>query len=236
MPDESLDSRFAAFVRSGDRSIRDELVADNTGLAIAFARRYRDRGVPTEDLEQIALEALVVSVDRFDPTRGVRFSTYAARLIEGALKQHFRDRTWQVHVPRAAKELSRSVDRAIATLTQDLRRSPTPAEVAEHLGIGLADVTMALEAAAAYRAAPIDAAIQPAASSSESELGRVEASVLAPQLLAGLPDELRRVVELRFFESMTQSQIAEETGVSQMQVSRLLRRALEHLRETVALE
>ncbi len=236
MPDEPVDPRFADYARSGDRELRDRLIADNTGLAIAFARRYRERGVPREDLEQIALEALVLSVERFDPGREVRFSTYAARLIDGALKQHFRDRTWQVHVPRAAKELSRSVETTIGTMTQELGRSPTPMEVADRLGIGMADVTMALETTAAQRPVSIDteAAVTQPSSSDDAEQRRVEAQVLAPQLLATLPDEQRRVVELRFLHSMTQSEIADEIGVSQMQVSRLLRRALDRLRETLA--
>lgn len=208
-------------------------MTDNRGLAFAFARRYRDRGVPADDLDQIALEGLVRAVDGFDPERGLRFSTYAARRIEGELKQYFRDRTWQVHVPRATKQRATAVQGAVSELSQSLGRSPTPAEVATHLGIDVDEVTLALEAASAYRAGPIEGAAEVAASGANRALDRVEAGVTVPQLLETLPDDERTMVELRFYENLTQTEIAARTGVSQMQVSRVLRRALERLRTVV---
>lgn len=230
MDDDAIDPRFDELARTGDRGLRNELVEANRGLAFAFARRYRDRGVSSEDLDQIALEGLVRAVDGFDPARGIRFSTYAARRIDGDLKQYFRDRTWQVHVPRSAKQRATLVQKALGELTQQLGRSPTPGDVAEHLGLDLEDVILALEASSAYRAGPIDEAGRAVESSSARDFGRVEAGLTAPQLLETLPPEERRVVELRFYDNLSQSQIAEQVGVSQMQVSRLLRRALDRLR------
>ncbi len=231
MAGDGIDQRFGELARTGSRRLRNELVVDNQGLAIAFARRYRDRGVPSEDLEQVAMEALVRAVDRFDPSRGIRFSTFAARTIEGDLKQYFRDRTWDVHVPRGAKELASTVQAAIGTLTQRLGRVPTPADLAAELGVDVADVTLALDASSAYRSERLDALERPvAADSATPDFERVDARVVAPTLLARLPDDEREIVELRFFAELTQSQIAERVGVSQMQISRVLRRALDRLR------
>lgn len=231
MAADQVDQRFFEFAKTGDVELRNELVVANRGLAVAFAQRYRDRGVPQEDLEQVALEALVRSVDRFDPHLGLRFSTFAARTIEGQLKQYFRDRTWDVRVPRSTRQLAGSVRNAADELTQGLGRAPTPAEIAADLDIDLADVTLAMEAASAYRSESIDVgtASEPATVAT-GELDGVEARIVAPQLLELLPDNERVVVELRFFHDLSQSEIGARIGVSQMQVSRLLRRALERLR------
>ncbi|MFN3214861.1 MAG: sigma-70 family RNA polymerase sigma factor [Acidimicrobiales bacterium] len=231
MTADRIDPRFFELAETGDIELRNELVVQNQGLAIAFARRYRDRGVPDEDLDQIAFEALVRAVDRFDPHRGLRFSTFAARTIEGELKQYFRDRTWAVHVPRRTRQLTGAVRSAGESLSQRLGRAPTPAEIAAELGLDLADVTLAFEASAAYRSEPMDAVAgddpQP---SLAGEFDTVEARVLMPRLLESLAADDRVVVELRFFDGLTQSQIAARIGVSQMQVSRIMRRALAQLR------
>lgn len=231
MTADHIDQRFFEFARTGDVDLRNELVVANQGLAVAFARRYRDRGVPSDDLEQVAIEGLVRAVDRFDPDRGLRFSTFAARTIEGQLKQYFRDQTWAVRVPRSTRQLAGTVRKAADELRQRLGRSPTPGEIAAELGIDLADVTLALEAASAYRSEPIDTSA--AAGSMKvvaEEFDGAEARVTAPQLLELLPAEERAVVELRFFQDLSQSEIGARIGVSQMQVSRVLRRALERLR------
>ncbi len=230
MSNDRIDPRFVELARTGDPELRNQLVTDNRGLAFAFSRRYRDRGVSAEDLDQIALEGLVRAVDGFDPDRGLRFSTYAARRIEGALKQYFRDRTWAVNVPRSVKQQATTVQRAIEELTQDLARSPTPGEVARHVGIGIDEVTMALEASSAYRAGPIEHDDAVTSSLAGDSFDRVDAEVTVPRLLETLPHEERSVVELRFYDNLTQSEIADRIGVSQMQVSRILRRALGRLR------
>lgn len=230
MRDAVVDSRFEELARTGDRRIRNELVSENQGLAFALARRYRDRGVPSEDLDQIALEALIRAVDRFDWNRGLRFSTYASRVIEGAVKQYFRDRTWGVHVPRPARERALRVQTAAAELAQSLGRSPTPLDVADHLGITVDEVVFGLEASLAYRTETLDGSLPLAEPQAESDLERAEARLIAPRLVSTLSDFERQVIELRFARSLTQSAIAAELGISQMQVSRTLRRALETLR------
>lgn len=230
MATDRIDQRFFEYARTRDVGLRNQLVLDNRGLAIAFARRYRDRGVPSEDLDQIALEALVRSVDRFEPERGLRFSTFAARTIEGDLKQYFRDRTWDVRVPRRTRQLVGTIRSAADKLSQDLGRTPTPAEIAAELDLDLAEVTLALEASGAYRAERIDTTDRPEVASASQDFDRVDASVVAPALLETLTPDERRVVELRFFGSLSQSQIADQVGVSQMQISRVLKRALTKLR------
>ena len=230
MSDDPIDRRFFEFAKSGDRRLRNDLVVDNQGLAYAFSRRYRNKGVSAEDLDQVALEALVHAVDRFDPERGIRFSTFAARTIEGKLKQYFRDKTWDVRVPRSTRQLATTVQGAVAELTQQLRRTPTPQDLADHLALDLTDVTLALDASAAHRSATIDDNRDITAAGAVDDQHRIDAAVIVPALLDGLPDDERRIVELRFFANMAQSQIAAEVGVSQMQISRVLRRALGRLR------
>lgn len=233
MTNDAIDPRFTELRRTDDQTLRNDLVTDNRGLALAFARRYRNRGVPDDDLDQVAMEGLVRAVDGFDPDRGLKFSTYAARKIEGQLKQHFRDRTWQVKVPRSTRQLSTTVQSAISSLTQELGRSPTPADLAESLGMDVAEVTLALEASLAYRTDSIDATQRDTIAGSSVDFGRAEARMLAPQLLDLLSPEAREIVQLRFYDDLSQSDIAARVGVSQMQVSRVLRRALTTLREEI---
>jgi RNA polymerase sigma-B factor len=160
----------------------------------------------------------------------LRFSTFAARTIEGGLKQHFRDRTWDVSVPRSTRQLVTSMKAVSEALAQKLRRSPTPAELAAELGVDLADVTLALEASMAYRAQDLDSSSARNEAQADQALARVDARIMTPQLLAVLPADERVVLELRFFEGLSQDAIADRVGVSQMQVSRLLRRSLATLR------
>ena len=232
MVDDSLDPRFFQFATTGDQDLRNQLVVDNQGLARAFAGRYRNRGVTADDLDQIALEALVRAVDLFDPERGLKFSTYAARTIEGSLREYFRDRTWDTKVSRSHRQLIPSIRAASELLTQQLSRSPTPTEIANQLGTELSDVTLALEAASGYNTAPLTVEQEPHAADT-SEFDAVEARATLPALLNMLSDIERQAIELRFFDGLSQEDIASRLGVSQMQVSRLLRRSLERLRSQV---
>ena len=229
---DSIDPRFFDLARSGDPRLREQLILDNQGLAVAFAQRYRDRGVPLDDLRQIALAALVRAVDRFEPQRGLRFSTFAGRTIEGELKQYFRDRTWDVKVPRSVRQLAVTVRSAAESLTQQLGRTPTAADIAAELDLELDDVVLALDASSAARAEAVENQAELARSESDP-FDHVDARVVVPQLLALLPETERAVVEQRFFRGLTQTEIAASIGVSQMQVSRLLRRALDRLRTTI---
>jgi RNA polymerase sigma-B factor len=234
---------FVEFRRTGRRQLRNELVERHMGLAAHIARRFGPAGASDDDLRQVAMLGLVKAVDRFDPAHGSAFSAFAGRTIEGEIKRHFRDKTWAVRVPRSAKELHLAVRRADDELSQRLGRSPSVDEVANHLGIDRDDVVSGLAAGAARTAGSIDVG------SDDDGTGDMDRSgVLADHdvgfgvaedrgvvqvLLQKLPPRERRIVELRFFEEMSQSEIAEEVGISQMHVSRLLRRSFERLRELV---
>jgi RNA polymerase sigma-B factor len=235
-----VDERFAVYRRTGDRRLRDELVEEHAPLAHFLARRFANRGEPVDDLVQVALVGLLKAVERFDPDRGLQFSTFATPTILGELKRHFRDRGWAVRVPRRVQELHLQLGRIVASLGQEHGRSPTPAEVAERAGVSEEDVLEAMEAGSLYRLVSLDGpATRDDDETSElvSCLGdedgafeQIEHRAELDNLLGVLPDRERRIVELRFFDGMTQSEIAERVGVSQMHVSRLLARSLEALR------
>ncbi len=232
MVDNGLDPRFLQLATTRDQDLRNQLVVDNQGLARAFAGRYRNRGVTADDLDQIALEALIRAVDRFDPERGLKFSTYAARTIEGSLREYFRDRTWDTKVSRSQRQLIPSIRAASELLTQQLSRNPTPTEIGNQIGTELANVTLAIEAASGYNTAPLTIE-QERHTADTSEFEAVEARATLPTLLDMLSEIERKVVELRFFDRLSQEDIADRLGVSQMQVSRLLRRSLDRLRTQV---
>lgn len=227
MSDTPLDDRFVRFAATGDEALRNELVLEHQGLALAFARRYARSG-RDDDLEQIALEALIRAIDRFEPERDVRFSTYAARVIDGRLKQHFRDDSWDIRVPRSMKQLAVAVRTTTSELTNELGRVPSPAELADRLGVTVDQIALALDAANAQRTNELET--DP---SSDETWDMVDTGLIVPELLNSLPEQERVVVSLRFFGERSQSQIAERIGVSQMQVSRLLRRALARLRTEI---
>ncbi len=212
------------------------------GLAHHIARRF-SRGGDTEDLEQVALMALVKAVERFDPGRGFAFSTFAGRTIEGELKRYFRDRTWKMRVPRSIKDLRVSVRSTSGELTNSLGRAPTIKEIAAHLEVEPELVVEALGADAARNTESIDAA--PAGSDGDNP--RVTPELATPggfsavedrdefeYLLDHLPTREREIVRLRFTERLSQQAIAERVGLSQMHVSRLLRKSLSTMREVLA--
>lgn len=231
---------FRAFRRSGRRRTRNQLVERHMGLAVHIAKRYHAGSGRDDDLEQVAMLALVKAVDRFDPELGVPFAAYAGRTIEGELKRHFRDATWSLKVPRSAKELHVAVRRANDELSARLGRSPTVAEVAEHLQVDRDDVVTGLAASGARQVGTIDARPsddgpgaehQRAVASGERGFGDVENAAVVEEMLRSLPEREQEIVRLRFFEELSQSDIAERVGVSQMHVSRLLRKAFEILRD-----
>lgn len=247
MPDlpsaPDLDPRFAEYRWTRDRALRDELVEEHVPLARFLARRFVDRGEALDDLLQVALLGLLKAVDRFDPGRGLRFSTFATPTIVGELKRHFRDRGWAVRVPRRVQELHVQLSRLVGTLSQELGRSPTPLEIAERAGASEEDVLEAMEAGGMYRLVSLDGTLSDDADAPELsfQLGeldrgfdRVERRAELEGLLEELPDRERRIVLLRYFDGLTQSEIATQVGISQMHVSRLLTRSLEALRERVA--
>ena len=230
--------KFIEFARSRDKQLRDELVEAHLGLAYQLARRFSNRGEAYDDLAQVASLALIRSVDRFDPGRGVEFSTFATRTVIGELKRHFRDRGWAVRAPRRIQELYLELGHASESLAHELGRPPTVAELAQATGSSEEAVLEALEAGQSYRTTSIDAPDRQD-SPMASRLGEVDAGfrgtedrmVLAISL-AGLPERERTILQLRFVEGLTQSQIADQIGVSQMHVSRLLTTSLAKLRRS----
>ncbi|MEM7349211.1 MAG: SigB/SigF/SigG family RNA polymerase sigma factor [Acidobacteriota bacterium] len=237
--DDELLARFEAYRRKGDLALRNAIVEQYTDLARAFARRYDRRGVPREDLEQVAAMALIGAVERFDPTVGVRFSTFAGRTIDGELKRHFRDRAWSVRVPRRQQELGLAIRSSVDALSKEFSRSPTIHELAEAVGADVDEVLAAMEASQAFRADSLDAPIDDGSGPAIVDaLSTFDPGPLAVEqrdevlgLLARLPVRQRRIVELRFYAEMSQREIAAKVGVSQMHVSRLLRSALATLRQ-----
>ena len=220
--------------------IREEVVRLNLPLVEHLARRFGNRGEPLDDLTQVGTIGLLKAVDRFEPQRGVEFSTYATPTIVGEIKRHFRDRGWSIRVPRRLQEMRLELVSATAELTQHLGRSPTVAELAERLKVDEDTVLEGLESANAYSTLSLDApdtrddisaTMAEALGIDDDALGHVEYRESLKPLLAGLDPRDRKILLLRFFHGMTQSQIATEIGMSQMHVSRLLSRTLVRLRE-----
>jgi RNA polymerase sigma-B factor len=221
-------------------AIRDEMVTMHLPLVYAMARRFRDRGEPLEDLVQVGTIGLIKAVDRFDPGRGVEFSTYATPTIIGEIKRHFRDKGWAIRVPRRLQELRLRITSATAELTQRSGRSPTVGELAAHIGVSEEEILEGLESSQAYATLSLDAGGDPDDDSAsiaatlgadDDALAGVEYRESLRPLLAALPEREREILVLRFFKNMTQSQIAEQVGISQMHVSRLLARSLAQLRQ-----
>lgn len=224
--------------------LRNRLVRMHLPLVEHLARRFRNRGEPLDDLTQVATIGLIKSVDRFDPERGVEFSTYATPTVVGEIKRHFRDKGWAVRVPRRLQELRLSLTTATAELSQQHGRSPTVHELAERLGISEEEVLEGLESANAYSTLSLDVpdtddespAVADTLGSEDEALEGVEYRESLKPLLEDLPPREKRILLLRFFGNMTQSQIATEVGISQMHVSRLLARTLAQLREKLLVE
>ncbi|MCA1982392.1 RNA polymerase sigma factor SigF [Nocardioides nematodiphilus] len=226
---------------SDRRFARDHLVSFNLPLVEHCARRFRNRGEPHEDLVQVGTIGLLKAVDRFDTSRGVEFSTYATPTVIGEIKRHFRDKGWAIRVPRRLQELRLQIGTASAHLTQLLGRSPTPRELAEHLGCTVEEIVEALESGSAYATLSLDASdgndstatMLDALGIEDEQLEHVEIRESIKPLLDALDSREKTILMLRFFRNMTQSQIAEEVGISQMHVSRLLTRTLAHLRNAL---
>ncbi len=226
---------------SRDRA-RDDLVHLHLPLVEHCARRFRNRGEPFEDLVQVGTIGLIKSIDRFDSDRGVEFSTYATPTIIGEIKRYFRDKGWAIRVPRRLQELRMQIGAATAELTQSLGRSPTPRELAERIGCTIEEIVEGIESSNAYSTLSLDAtddsqegsgSMLDAIGADDEALEHVEIRESIKPLLDRLDPREKKILLLRFFRNMTQSQIAEEIGVSQMHVSRLLSRTLQHLRASL---
>jgi RNA polymerase sigma-B factor len=249
LPEERADrDLLRRYHEQGDLEARERLIEQYLPLVRSLARRYSYRGEQLEDLVQVGCIGLIKAIDRFDVDRGVELTTYATPNIIGEIKRHFRDKGWSVRVPRGLQELNVRLSHLVEDLTVQLERSPTIAELAKAAGVEEEEVLEALESGQAYATLSLSA---PSGGSGEDgsdldpleSLGELEheyevsedRAVLAPGLRA-LDDRERRILHLRFFEGLTQSQIASQVGISQMHVSRLIRRALEKIRDEIAVE
>ena len=230
------------YFRDRSPAVREELVARFMPLARSLANRYSGGPEPTEDLQQVASLGLVKAIEGFDPTLGYTFASYAAPTILGELKRHFRDRGRQVHLPRGLQERIALIERASDELPARLQRVPSAADVAEHTGLSLEEVLEAMEAGSARRPYSLDATVGPDEDAAtlvdtigdeDPSYETVEYGEAIGRTLELLPERERMILNLRFVEDLTQSEIAARVGISQMHVSRLLRRALDAIRAQV---
>jgi RNA polymerase sigma-B factor len=240
----ALLSAFQTFSETRDPALRNQLVEAHLGLAEYLARRFANRGEPLDDLVQVASLGLTKAVDRFDPERGLEFTTFATPTIVGELKRHFRDKGWALHVARDLQERATAVNRQTEALSKTLGRSPRPREVANVLGLPVGEVLEASEAMANYEATSLNAlaagddegsaALVDLLGGEDAGYELVESRDAIAKAWEGLPEVERHVLELRFTRDLTQREIGERIGCSQMHVSRLLRRALNRLEAATA--
>ena len=241
-PERTREDRelFVHYHRDGAARARDQLVERFLPLARQLARRYQRAGEPLDDLLQVASLGLIKAIDRFDPDREIAFSSYAVPTILGEIKRYFRDRTWAVRVPRDLQELTLKVDRAVGELSEELRRQPSVAEIAVAVVAEEEDVLEALQAGGAYRAVSFDAprtgadedvaTVGDSVGIDEDGFDRAEERATLKQLMSTVTPREREVLRMRFEQDMTQAEIGTVIGVSQMQVSRVIRQALVRLR------
>jgi len=229
---------FERYLVDGDRRAREELVERFMPLARQLARRYHRAEEPFDDLLQVASLGLLKAIDRFDLERGIAFSSYAVPTILGELKRHFRDRTWSVRVPRDLQELVLKVDGTVSDLGRELHRAPTVAEISQRLSVSEEDILEAMQAGGAYRATSLETprgdeegdTLADSLGTDEDGFAQAEHRATLDRLLCAVGPREREVLRLRFQEDLTQAEIGERIGVSQMQVSRLIRQAVARLR------
>jgi RNA polymerase sigma-B factor len=234
-------ARFRAYAAAPTPDERAALVEEFSWVARHCSRRFADRGEPFDDLFQVGMLGVLKAVDRFDPEHGTSFVSFALPTVLGELRRHFRDTTWSVRVPRRLKDLHVEVGATIEFLNNETGRAPTPDQIADHLGIGVEAVLEALDAGAAYRSSPLNMSGErdddDAGPSTvllgelDPDLASADDRVMLRQAMATLPTRERRILELRFGEGQSQSEIAEVIGVSQVHVSRLLRKSIRMLQQ-----
>ncbi len=238
--DGEVSERFLRYRETGDRDLRNELIEHHRWIATHCARRFANRGEPLDDLVQVAQLGVLKAVQRFDPEFGVSFTTFAIPTVMGELRRHFRDATWSVRVPRRIKDLHVELGSTVEFLTGELQRAPRLEEIARHVGLGVDSVLEAMEASSAYRSAPLaptggedgdSTSDAEAVGALDMDLALADDRLSVRAMLRGLAPRERRIVYLRFFEGLSQSEIAERVGVSQVHVSRLLRASLALLQQ-----
>lgn len=234
---------FRRYKEEGDMDAREKLVMSHLNLVRFLANKFKNRGEPIDDLMQVGYLGLLKAIDRFDPARGLEFTTYATPTIMGEIKRHFRDKGWSVRVPRRLQELSAKVNQATDELTTELQRSPTVEEIARYLDATVDEVLEAMESSSAYSSVPLEApgssdsddapSVLDRYASEDSELAFTDDRLVIEEALAGFSPREREVIELRFVKGMTQIEIARKLGISQVQVSRLLRRTLKKIQDKI---
>ena len=234
---------FRRFKEQGDAEARDQLIVNHINLVRFLASKFKNRGESLEDLIQVGTIGLIKAIDRFDPERGLEFTTYATPTIMGEIKRHFRDKGWSVRVPRRLQELSAKVNQASDELTNQLQRSPSVAEIAEHLGSTVDEVLEAMESSSAYSSVPLEGggsgeddeapSVIDHYATEDPDLAASDDRIVLEQAIADFSPREQEVVRMRFDEGLTQVEIAERLGISQVQVSRLLRRTLRRIQDKI---
>lgn len=234
---------FRRFKEEGDMDAREKLVMSHLNLVRFIANKFKNRGEPIDDLIQVGYLGLLKAIDRFDPSRGLEFTTFATPTIMGEIKRHFRDKGWSVRVPRRLQELSAKVNQATDTLTSQLQRSPTIAEIADYLDATVDEVLEAMESSSAYSSVSLEApsgaddddtpSVIDRYATEDSDLAFTDDRIIIEEALESFSPRERDVIEMRFLKGMTQIEIAEKLGISQVQVSRLLRRTLKKIQDKI---
>lgn len=234
---------FRRYKEDGDMEAREQLVMSHLNLVRFLANKFKNRGEPLDDLVQVGYLGLLKAIDRFDPDRGLEFTTYATPTILGEIKRHFRDKGWSVRIPRRLQELSAKVNQATDTLTTQFQRSPTIQEIADYLDASVDEVLEAMESSSAYSSVPLEGtgssenddapSVIDRYGSEDNELAFTDDRLVIEEALKGFSPREREVIELRFLKGMTQIEIAEQLGISQVQVSRLLRRTLKEIQDKI---
>ena len=234
---------FRRFKQEGDADARDQLIVSHLNLVRFLASKFKNRGESLEDLVQVGTIGLIKAIDRFDPERGLEFTTYATPTIMGEIKRHFRDKGWSVRVPRRLQELSAKVNQATDELTHRLQRSPSVAEIAEHLGTSVDEVLEAMESSSAYSSVPLEGggsgeddeapSVIDHYATEDPDLAASDDRIVLEQAIADFSPREQEVVKMRFDEGLTQVEIADRLGISQVQVSRLLRRTLRRIQDKI---
>ena len=234
---------FYRYKQKGDTDARDQLIVNHLNLVRFLASKFKNRGESLEDLVQVGTIGLIKAIDRFEPDRGLEFTTYATPTIMGEIKRHFRDKGWSVRVPRRLQELSAKVNQVTDELTNQLQRSPSVEEIAEHLGTTVDEVLEAMESSSAYSSVPLEGggATEDEESPSvidhyateDADLAASDDRIVLEEAIADFSPRERDVIHMRFVDGLTQVEIAERLGVSQVQVSRLLRRTLRRIQDKI---
>lgn len=240
---EKTHELFRRYKEEGDVEAREKLVMSHMNLVRFLANKFKNRGESLDDLIQVGYLGLLKAIDRFDPSRGLEFTTYATPTIMGEIKRHFRDKGWSVRVPRRLQELSAKVNQATDVLTTELQRSPKIEEIAEYLDASVDEVLEAMESSSAYSSVPLEGtgnndnddapSVLDRYATEDSALNFTDDRLIIEEALKGFSPREREVIDLRFLQGMTQIEIAEQLGISQVQVSRLLRRTLKKIQDKI---